>query len=108
MSEPYYRYHLFFCVNKREGSPRPCCQNAKNNALSMHNYVKLRIKELGFPPRTVCLNATGCMDLCESGPVLVVYPEGVWYKYANEQDLDEILTSHLQNGQIVERLRLTL
>ena len=54
----------------------------------------------------VRINASGCLDRCELGPAMVVYPEGVWYKYESEADVDEILESHLKNGRVVERLKL--
>jgi (2Fe-2S) ferredoxin len=52
------------------------------------------------------INASGCLDRCELGPVMVVYPDGVWYRYESEADVDEILNSHIKNGLIVDRLRL--
>ena len=52
------------------------------------------------------INRAGCLNRCEMGPVLVVYPEGVWYSYSTEQDVDEILRSHVINGKIVQRLLL--
>jgi len=48
----------------------------------------------------------GCLDRCEEGPTVVVYPEGVWYRYADQRDIDEIVDSHLVNGRVVERLRI--
>ena len=53
----------------------------------------------------VRVNKAGCLDRCAAGPVAVVYPEGVWYSYVDTQDIDEIIDSHLKNGQVVERLR---
>ena len=52
----------------------------------------------------VRVNTSGCLDRCEQGPALVVYPEGVWYTYIDEVDIDEIIDSHLVNGREVERL----
>jgi (2Fe-2S) ferredoxin len=52
------------------------------------------------------INQAGCLDRCAGGPVLVVYPEAVWYSYVDQHDIDEIVDSHLKKGQIVERLRL--
>ena len=54
----------------------------------------------------VRINKAGCLDRCEEGPVLVIYPEAVWYTYVDEQDIDEIVDSHLINGKVVERLKL--
>jgi len=54
----------------------------------------------------VRVNTSGCLDRCEEGPACVVYPEGTWYTYIDEQDIDEIIESHLVKGQVVERLLL--
>jgi (2Fe-2S) ferredoxin len=54
----------------------------------------------------VRVNKAGCLDRCAGGPVAVVYPEGVWYSFIDNQDIDEIIDSHLKKGQIVERLVL--
>ncbi|MDP9196430.1 MAG: (2Fe-2S) ferredoxin domain-containing protein [Pseudomonadota bacterium] len=100
---PYYRAHVFCCTNVRpEGHPRGSCGSAGSEAL--RNYVKARAKELGL--EGVRVNSCGCLDRCELGPVMVIYPEGVWYKYTTREDVDEILTSRLVQGQRVERLML--
>ena len=52
------------------------------------------------------VNSAGCLDRCDKGPVLVVYPEGVWYTYVDRDDLDEIIDRHLLQGQVVERLQV--
>lgn len=73
----------------------------------MRAYVKARIKALDMAgPGGVRVNTAGCLDRCEQGPCLVVYPEGVWYTYVDESDLDEIIQSHLIAGCPVERLFL--
>jgi (2Fe-2S) ferredoxin len=69
--------------------------------------MKRRCKELGIHGAgQVRINTSGCLDRCELGPVIVVYPEEVWYTYVDQEDLDEIITEHLQHGRPVERLRL--
>jgi (2Fe-2S) ferredoxin len=73
----------------------------------MRDYAKKRVKELGLAgPGSARVNQAGCMDRCEEGPVLVVYPEAVWYTYVDRADVDEIIEEHLRNGRIVERLRI--
>jgi (2Fe-2S) ferredoxin len=63
------------------------------------------VKELGLAgPGEVRVNKAGCLDRCAGGPVAVVYPEGVWYSYVDTTDIDEIVESHLKNGQVVQRL----
>lgn len=100
----YYRYHMFFCTNQREDG-RECCQ--RFGAQAMRDYAKQRAKDLGLAgPGGVRVNSAGCMDRCTEGPVCVVYPEGVWYSYLDQEDIDEIIESHLQRGEVVERLKI--
>jgi (2Fe-2S) ferredoxin len=70
--------------------------------------VKHKVKELGISDREnkIRINTAGCMDRCEEGPVIVVYPGGTWYTYVDEKDLDEIIEEHLKNGRVVERLKI--
>ncbi len=104
MGEPYYRYHLFFCVNTRDDGG-PCCGDAA--AQQLRDYAKQRIGELGDAvPESVRVNTAGCMNRCSEGPVMVVYPEGVWYRYRSREDIDEIITEHLCNQRPVARLRI--
>jgi len=100
----YYEHHVFFCTNQRaEGEV--CC-NA-SGASDLRAYAKERIKALGLSGRgRIRINGAGCLDRCEEGPVIVVYPEEVWYTYVDKQDIDEIISEHLQNGRVVERLRI--
>jgi (2Fe-2S) ferredoxin len=97
------RYHVFCCTNRREpGHKRGCC--AEKGAEELRDYMKTRAKELGISKTRI--NNAGCLDRCELGPCMVVYPEGVWYSPKSKSDIDEILSEHLQNGRIVERIRL--
>jgi len=67
----------------------------------------VRVKKLELAgPGKVRVNTSGCLDRCELGPVCVVYPEGVWYSYVDEEDIDEIIDSHIVNGKPVKRLML--
>lgn len=99
----YYQHHVFFCLNQRDDGSA-CC--ADHNAKAMQEYAKKRCKELGIAggEGRVRINKAGCLDRCELGPVMVVYPEAVWYTFVDEQDIDEIIESHLINGKPVQRL----
>lgn len=100
----YFAHHVFFCTNQREGGQQCCNQCGAQDA---RDYVKRRCKELGIAgPGKVRINNAGCLDRCELGPVIVVYPEETWYTYIDRQDLDEIIEQHLVGGKVVERLRL--
>lgn len=100
----FYSRHVFCCTNERPaGHPRGCCK-AKDSE-KLRNYLKVRAKEAGL--NDVRINAAECLDRCELGPTMVIYPEGVWYTYRSQADLDEILETHLLKGGRVERLMLT-
>ena len=57
-------------------------------------------------PNRVRINQAGCLDRCDEGPVIVIYPEEVWYTFIDESDIDEIIDEHLVGGRIVERLQI--
>jgi (2Fe-2S) ferredoxin len=100
----YYKAHVFFCTNERQpGHPRGCCK--EKGAEALRNYMKARVKEEAI--ENVRVNNAGCLDRCELGPTLVIYPEGVWYTYASTADVDEIIARHFKKGERVERLLLT-
>ena len=100
----FYKHHVFFCLNKRD-PPEACCAN--HNAEAMRAHAKKRVKELKLSGEgKVRINQSGCLDRCEEGPVIVVYPEEVWYTYVDKSDIDEIISEHLENGRPVERLRI--
>jgi len=102
----YYKRHVFFCTNDRgPESDRPSCNRC--GSAKMREYAKRRVKELGLAGQgQFRVNQAGCLDRCEEGPVCVVYPEGTWYTYVDETDIDEIIDSHLVNGKPVRRLEI--
>jgi (2Fe-2S) ferredoxin len=100
----YYKYHLFFCTNQREAG-KICCGQC--NASEIRDYAKKRVKQLGLSGEGgVRVNTAGCLDRCELGPVIVVYPQEIWYTYVDREDIDEIIEEHLKNDRVVERLLL--
>jgi len=103
---PFYQKHLFFCTNDRgTDAERPSCNQC--GSAKLRDYAKARVKALGLSGEgKIRINKAGCLDRCEQGPVCVVYPEGVWYTYIDEEDIDEIVDKHIVNGQLVERLLL--
>ncbi|MDD3352407.1 (2Fe-2S) ferredoxin domain-containing protein [Zoogloea sp.] len=100
----YFKHHVFFCCNQRpEGED--CC--ASRGSVELQTYAKDRIAALGLKGQgKVRINKAGCLDRCDDGPVLVVYPDNVWYTAIDKSDVDEIISEHLQNGRIVERLKI--
>ena len=102
-SSLYYERHIFCCTNVRQpGHPRGCC--SEKDSVRLRNYLKAKAKQLKL--EGVRVNIAGCLDRCELGPTMVIYPEGVWYSYRNTEDLDEILNTHVIEGGRVRRLML--
>jgi len=100
----YYRHHVFFCLNQRDNGDA-CC--AQQGAQAAFDHCKAAVKAAGLAgPGGVRVNKAGCLDRCAGGPVVVVYPEEVWYTFVDKADIDEIVQSHLGQGRPVERLRL--
>lgn len=100
----YFAHHVFFCTNQRSNG-MACCED--HQASTLRAYAKQRIHELGATlSGKVRINTAGCLDRCEHGPVLVVYPEGIWYTCRTTQDVDEIIEQHLIQGQPVRRLQV--
>ena len=96
--------HVFFCCNQR-GEGETCCNNF--GASAAQTYAKDRIGQLKLKGvGKVRINKAGCMDRCDDGPVVVVYPEEVWYSYVDNEDIEEIIQEHLVHGRVVERLRI--
>jgi (2Fe-2S) ferredoxin len=102
MSPPYEK-HVFVCTNRRpDGSPRGCCATKDSEALRL--ALKKAVDAAGVT--NVRVNASGCLDACEQGAAVVVYPEGVWYAGVTAHDVTELVDSHLKNGMPVERLAM--
>jgi len=100
----HFQHHVFFCTNQRAAG-EACCNN--HGASELRDYAKARVKALSDKlPGAVRINTAGCLDRCELGPVLVVYPEAVWYTYIDKEDIDEIIDEHLLHGRVVERLKI--
>jgi (2Fe-2S) ferredoxin len=100
----YYKHHVFFCLNARDNG-QACC--AQHDAQKAFDHCKSRVKALGLAGAGgTRVNKAGCLDRCAGGPVAVVYPEGTWYSFVDQADIDEIIDSHLVRGQPVQRLML--
>ena len=101
---PKFQKHIFICTNQREeGNPRGCCDPSGEKPL--FKLFKKTLAEYGLHAR-VRANKAGCLDQCEHGPTVVVYPDEVWYGFVDASDVNEIVESHIRDGRPVERLRL--
>lgn len=101
---PAFEHHVFVCHNTRPAdAPRPSCTTDGKSEL--HTQLQQLSKAAGLGGR-VRINKSGCLDQCEHGPVVVVYPEAVWYGNVQPADAAEIVEEHLVHGRPVERLRI--
>ena len=98
-----YRLHLFCCTNERsEGHPRGSC--GRKGSAGLRNYMVQKARALGI--EGVRVNVSGCLDRCELGPVVVVYPQGVWYRVTSVEDADAVIEGHVRDGVPVRRLMI--
>lgn len=96
-----YRKHIFICTNVRKDNSRPCCHESRGLALVQAFKKELKDRGLQVSMRA---QRTGCLDACETGPSVVVYPEGIFYGHVTPEDVREIVESHLLADRPVERL----
>jgi (2Fe-2S) ferredoxin len=98
------KHHVFICTNERPADdPKGCC--ASKGAGELVKRFKEEVERQGLKGHVRAQKA-GCLDVCGSGPAVVVYPEGVWYGRVEVTDVQEIVTSHLAGGKPVDRLRI--
>jgi (2Fe-2S) ferredoxin len=101
---PKFEHHIFICTNQRPPeNPRGCCDSEGLGNLQLQFKKELAIRGL---KRSVRANKAGCLDQCEHGPTVVIYPEGVWYGGVMPEDVVEIVESHIINNRPVARLRM--
>ncbi|NWF90646.1 MAG: (2Fe-2S) ferredoxin domain-containing protein [Ignavibacteriaceae bacterium] len=100
-----FEKHIFICENKRPpDNPKGCCFDKGGSAI--REEFKKRIAELGLKS-TIRASSSGCLDACEFGASVVVYPEQIWYGGVKVEDVEEIIQSHLIKNEPVKRLMIT-
>ncbi|MBK8913480.1 MAG: (2Fe-2S) ferredoxin domain-containing protein [Phycisphaerales bacterium] len=101
---PKYERHVFICGNERpDGHPRGSC--TARGCAAVRDALKAELRAAGLSGR-IRTNHAGCLDQCEHGPTIVVYPEQTWYGFVRPEDASEIVREHLVGGRPVERLVL--
>jgi (2Fe-2S) ferredoxin len=99
---PHFQRHVFVCINERPADdPKGCCK--AKGGVEVRDRLKAELKSRGIS-KTVRANNAGCLDQCQHGVTMVVYPEQVWYGHVTVDDIPEIVDKHLVGGEIVERL----
>jgi (2Fe-2S) ferredoxin len=101
--EPIYHKHIFICTNQRApGAPRRSCGEAHGMEIVDAFKKKLKEKKLSIRVRA---QRAGCLDICDFGQTIAVYPEGIFYVGVELADIDEIIEEHIVHNRPVERLR---
>ncbi len=99
-----YSRHIFICTNRRkDDDPKGSC--AQKGSDEIRDLFKKELHARGLKTK-VRANKAGCLDVCEHGPNVVIYPEGVWYSHVTKEDVVEIIEKHIIKGEVVERLLL--
>ena len=99
-----YDKHIFICTNQRaEGANRKSC--GEIHGMEIVDAFKKKLKELDLPIKLRAQKA-GCLDICDFGQTVVIYPEGIFYVGVELSDVDEIINEHIINDRVVERLKL--
>lgn len=101
---PSFTSHIFICCNQRPpDSPRGCCDPDGSHAL--RDAFKTALKQRGLGP-LVRANQAGCLEQCEVGPTVVIYPQGIWYGRVRLEDVPRIIEETVVNGRILDDLRI--
>ncbi len=100
-----YDHHVFVCINERDESDARGCCKARGGA-DVHAWFKAEGKTRDWKGR-IRVNKSGCLDQCEFGPAVVVYPEGIWYSPRTVDEVAAICSRHIEGGEVVEELRIT-
>ena len=101
---PAFTCHLFVCCNRREpGNSRGCCDPTGSQQLKECFKAELKRRQLGPLVRA---NQSGCLEQCELGPTVVIYPQGIWYGHVQLADVPRIVQETIIEGRILEDLRI--
>jgi (2Fe-2S) ferredoxin len=99
---PSFQRHVFVCINERPADhPKGCCK--AKGGIEVRDRLKQELTARGIS-KVVRANNAGCLDQCEQGVSVVVYPEQVWYAHVTVDDIPELIDKHLVGGEVVERL----
>ena len=103
MKKAGFLRHVFVCLNERDPAhPRGCGKH--RGAEEIFKALKEGAKKAGLKDDEVRVNRAGCLEHCEYGPSVVIYPEAVWYHVPTVEDAEELLRQHGEGGRTVDRL----
>ncbi len=101
---PAFDRHVFVCCNQRpESHPRGCCEP---EGAAIRDALKEELRRVGRCDVLARVNQAGCLDQCEYGPTVVIYPQGIWYGRVRLADVPRIVQETIVRGQVLEDLRI--
>lgn len=98
-----YEKHIFICINSRDNDPARSC--GPKGGEEIHKAFKEKLAKLGLAAK-VRANKAGCLNACQQGVALVIYPQGIWYGHVTLSDVDEIIEKSIIKNEIIKRLEL--
>lgn len=99
-----FTHHIFVCCNQRsQDHSRGCCD--ADGSETLRNLFKSEVKKRGLGP-LVRANKAGCLDQCELGPTVVIYPQAIWYGNVTPADVSRIIDETVVGGKILDDLRI--
>ncbi len=100
----HYKQHIFVCTNQKVPG-KTCC--ASGGGADAFAYLNKNLKAKGLSgPGKIRVSQSGCLGRCRLGPCVVIYPEGIWYTYTKTADLDEIIETHFEKGEVCKALQI--
>lgn len=99
------KYHIFVCTSCRiNGVQQGYC--AKNGSVEIVRKFMEEVEERDLHAQVMVTN-TGCMIVCNKGPIVVIYPEGTWYGNVNIDDVERIMDQHIEGGEVIKELLIS-
>ena len=99
----FYKKHIFFCTNQRKEKNKRSCGSKEVDNLRL--YMKEKIKLSGL--KGIRVNSSGCLNRCKRGPLMVIYPQGVWLKVTNKKDIDLIIENYIKKDKLITKLLIS-
>lgn len=98
------KYHVFICTSCRANGVQKGFCHSKGSVSIVAKFIE-EIEDRDLSADVMVTN-TGCFGVCSKGPVMVVYPEGIWYGNVTLDNVEKIVEQHIENGKVVKELQI--
>ena len=99
----FYKKHIFFCTNQRKEKNKRSCGSEEVNSLRLYMKEQIKLSRI----KGIRVNSSGCLNRCKRGPLMVIYPEGVWLKVTNKKDIDLIIKNYIKKDKLIKKLLIS-